>query len=48
MTSAYPKLRVRRAPGEGTILSAEGLGITWRPGDILRTSQAKEVGLRKK
>lgn len=44
---AYAKLRARRAPEGGTILSAVGLGITWRPGDIFRTSQAKEVGLKK-
>lgn len=42
---AYPKLRVRRTLGDGTSLSFEGLGMTWRPGDILRTSHAKEVGL---
>lgn len=41
----YPKFRERRALGEGTMRSAEGLGITWRPGDILRTSQASDVGL---
>lgn len=42
---AYPKLRVRRTLGDGTSLSFDGLGMTWRPGDILRTSHAKEVGL---
>lgn len=43
---AYPKLRARRTPGDGTIRSDEGLDITCRPGDIFRTSQAKEVGLQ--
>lgn len=43
---AYPKLRARRTPGDGTIRSDEGLDITCRPGDIFRTSQAKDVGLR--
>lgn len=42
---AYPKLRVRRTLGDGTSRSFEGLGMTWRPGDILRTSHAKDVGL---
>lgn len=45
---AYLKFRALRAPGEVTILSVEGFGMTWRPGDILRTSQAKDVGLKKK
>ncbi|TRY97370.1 hypothetical protein DNTS_033011, partial [Danionella cerebrum] len=40
---AYPKLRARRTPGDGTIRSEDGLDITCRPGDILRTSQAKEL-----
>lgn len=42
------KLRALRAPGEVTILSADGFGMTWRPGDILRTSQAKDVGLKER
>lgn len=45
-TSTHPKLSARRTPGEGTIRSDDGLDITWRPGDIFRTSQAKDVGLR--
>jgi len=43
--STHPKLSARRAPGEGMSRSTEGMGITWRPGDILRTSHAKDVGL---
>lgn len=44
-SSSHPKFKLLRAFDVTLILSVDGLGITWRPGDIFFTSQAKEVGL---
>lgn len=45
LTWTHPKFKLLRAFEVTLILSVDGLGITWRPGDIFFTSQAKEVGL---
>lgn len=45
LSLSHPKFKLLRAFDVTFILSVDGLGITWRPGDIFFTSQAKEVGL---
>lgn len=45
MSSSHPKFKLLRAFDVILILSVDGLGITWRPGDIFFTSHANEVGL---
>lgn len=43
--SSHPKFKLLLAVDATFILSVDGLGITWRPGDIFFTSHASEVGL---